>query len=180
METTKPISYDYKTTKVKREMEEMFTDAYRNLGWQVTSQVMAPGTLNTINISLKRDRHIHHKAELDDLQLTINHTLNAIEKIQDMKKHAGRGAGITVGTIGVLTFGGGMSMAMTLNGLGFMLGGIALGVVGIGIGFLGWLTAHLVKKHKLKTIEPELENTFAQFSQLCEDANQILSSGGKK
>lgn len=56
MENQNAISYDYKTVRVKREFETILTDAYQNLGYEVTNVSMAEGTLNSVNVSFKRDR----------------------------------------------------------------------------------------------------------------------------
>lgn len=170
------ISYDYKTVRVKRDMEVMLTDAYQNLGWEVTNTSMAEGSLTSVNVSFKRDRKIENKAELLKLQSKIDNSLSIIEKLQSKKKNAGVPEGITVGTIGVLAFGGGMSMPLTLSGIGFLIGGIALGVVGIGIGLLGWLTHNKIQKKKLAKIEPVMENELDKLSDLCEQANKLLKN----
>ena len=170
------ISYDYKTVRVKRDMEVMLTDAYQNLGWEVTNTSMAEGSLTSVNVSFKRDRKIENKAELLKLQSKIDNSLSIIEKKKKKKKNAGVPEGITVGTIGVLAFGGGMSMTLTLSGIGFLIGGIALGVVGIGIGLLGWLTHNKIQKKKLAKIEPVMENELDKLSDLCEQANKLLKN----
>ena len=170
------ISYDYKTVRVKRDMEVMLTDAYQNLGWEVTNTSMAEGSLTSVNVSFKRDRKIENKAELLKLQSKIDNSLSIIEKLQSKKKNAGVPEGITVGTIGVLAFGGGMSMTLTLSGIGFLIGGIALGLVGIGIGLLGWLTHNKIQKKKLAKIEPVMENELDKLSDLCEQANKLLKN----
>lgn len=170
------ISYDYKTVRVKRDMEVMLTDAYQNLAWEVTNTSMAEGSLTSVNVSFKRDRKIENKAELLKLQSKIDNSLSIIEKLQSKKKNAGVPEGVTVGTIGVLAFGGGMSMTLTLSGIGFLIGGIALGVVGIGIGLLGWLTHNKIQKKKLAKIEPVMENELDKLSDLCEQANKLLKN----
>ena len=174
MENEKVVSYDYKTVRVKREMEEMLTDAYQNLGWKVTSTIMAEGSLTSVNVSFKRDRKIKNKTELVSLQQKIDGTLSSIGSLQSKKKSAGLVESISTGTVGALVFGGGMSMALTLTGVAYMAGGIVLGVVGLGIGLLGWLVFNKVQKKKLAKLEPLLESEFDKLSELCEEANELL------
>lgn len=169
------IIYDYKTVRVRREMEEMLTDAYRNLGWEVTNTMMADASLRDVNISFKRNRKIINKNELNNMQEKIDLSLNNIRRLQSAKRNAGLKEALTVGTIGVLTFGGGMSMVMCRSGIDFLIGGIAIGVVGIGIGLLGWLTHTRLQKKKLKSLNPVLENEFDNLSNLCEEANKLLN-----
>lgn len=175
MENQKSITYDHKTVRVNRTMEAMLTDAYQNLGWELTNTTMAEGSLTNVNVSFKRNRKIENKMELNKLQEKIDTTLSNITNLQAKKKSAGVPEGVTVGCIGTLTFGGGMSMTLTLTGVGFMVGGIALGVVGIGIGLLGWLTHNKIQKKKLSKIEPLIESEYDKLSDLCEQANNIIN-----
>lgn len=170
----KAITFDYKTVRVKRSMEAMLTDAYEILGYEVTNTQMAEGSLNSVNVSFKRNRKIENKMELLKLQEKIDSTLNNIDKLSCAKKNAGIAEGVTVGTIGALTFGGGMSMVMCLEGLGFLIGGIALGVVGLGVGLLGWLTHNKVQKKKLEKLEPIYQSELDKLSDLCEEANKLV------
>ena len=169
----KPITYDYKTVRVKRSMEAMLTDAYENLGWEVTNTQMAEASLNAVNVSFKRDRKIANKSELNKLQLKIDASLEKLEKLQQAKKNAGVASGVTTGVVGALTLGGGMSMVMVLSGIGYLIGGIALGVVGIGIMLLGWLVHNKVQKKKLTKLEPLFQAELDKFSELCEEANKL-------
>lgn len=167
------VTYEYKTVRVKRELETALTDAYETLGWEVTNTVMAEGTLSQVNVSFKRNRKIEHKMELNRLQEKMDASLANIDKLQKNRKSAGVPEGITTGVVGALVLGGGMSMCMCLTGIGFMIGGIAIGVVGIGLGLLGWLVHNKVQKKKLAKIEPILESEFNKLSDLCEEANNI-------
>lgn len=173
-QTQNAITFDYKTVRVNRTMEAMLTDAYETLGYEVTNTQMAEGSLNQINVSFKRDRKIKNKVELLKVQQKIDASLTNINKLQNEKKNAGVPEGITVGVLGCLTLGGGMSMVMCLEGIGFMIGGIALGIVGIGIGLLGWLTHNKVQKKKLEKLEPVYQSELDKFSDLCEEANKLV------
>lgn len=175
MEGQKAVVFDYKTVRVKRETETMLTDAYATLGWEVTSTTVADASLSHINVSFKRDRKIAHKPELDVLQAKLDGCIASIEKLIAAKKSAGLPEALTVGTAGALTLGGGMSMIMTLDGIGFTVGGIAIGVVGIAIGLLGWLVHNKVKKKKLKKIEPLIDAEYDKFSDLCEQASELTA-----
>ena len=80
----KPLTYDYKTVRVKRDMEAMYTDAYENLGWEVTSTTLADASLSYVNVSFKRDRKIVNKTELNKLQDEIDEVLTNIEKTKSI------------------------------------------------------------------------------------------------
>lgn len=173
-EEKKAITYDYKTVRVQRSMEAMLTDAYENLGWEVTNTQMAGVGTNNVDISFKRDRKVVNKQELNKLQFKIDDTLEKIRKIQNQKGNAGVPEGIATGVVGALVLGGGMSMVMVLSGTAYLIGGIVLGVVGIGIGLLGWLVDNKIQKKKLAKLEPQYQEELDKLSDLCEEANKLL------
>lgn len=151
----------------------MLTDAYATLGWEVTATTMADVSLRYVNVSFKRDRKIEHKNELNVLQAKLDASIANIEKLSAAKKNAGLPQALTMGTIGALTLGGGMSMVMTLGGVGFMAGGIALGVVGIAVGLLGWPVHSKIKKKALTKLDPLTEEEYKKFSAVCEEAARL-------
>lgn len=174
METQKATSYDYKTVRVKRETETMLCDAYATLGWEVVNTTMADGSLSSVNVSFKRDRKTENKAELLRLQSKIDSVIASIEKLQASKKRAGVPEAVTLGTVGALMLGGGMSMVMAFGGgTALIAGGIALGVVGIAVGLSGWLVHSKVHSKKLSKIEPMLESEYNKLSDLCDEAGKL-------
>lgn len=170
MDNRKAASYDYKTVRVKRETEVLLSDAYSALGWEVVNTTIDGGTLTHVNVSFKRDRKVPQKTELLRLQSKVDSSIASIERLQTAKKNAGIPEAITVGTLGVITLGGGLSMVMVLGGMMYTLIGSAIGVAGIGIGLLGGLVHSKINKLKLAEIEPALESEFARLSDLCDEA----------
>ena len=156
-------------------MEAMTTDAYNNLGWEVTSTTMADMNLNYVNISLKRDRKVKDKQELIKLQSKIDKALYDIEKLQKQMKMAGRCESLSVGVVGALTFGGGMSMTMLLSGTAFLVGGIALGCIGVGISLLAYKVYKKIQDKKLVVLEPKHQTELDKLSSLCEEANALIA-----
>lgn len=168
------ITYDYKTIKIKREMETMTADAYANLGWEMTGSSVAEGAVFHVNLSFKRNRKIENKAQLLKLQEKIDSILLNIETLQNNKKTAGVIPSITVGIIGALTFGGGMSMTMLLEEIGYIIGGIAIGLTGIGIGLLAWAIYKKTKRNKISKLNPILESEYDKLADVCEEAHKYI------
>ncbi len=168
------ITFDYKTVKVKREMEVIVGDAYENLGWELVSSNSAEGSPFEVILSFKRDRKIENKIGLLKLQQKIDLCLAEIDTFQRKRKTGGIVAGISMGVVSALTFGGGLSMCLCLKGLGFMLGGIAIGLVGVGLGFLSWVIAKKVAKKKNEDLTPIIEQEFDNLADLCETARNIV------
>lgn len=166
-------SYDYKTIKVKREMETLVCDTYENLGWELTNTSSVESSLFYINLSFKRDRKTANKVELLKLQERADSTIASIENLQRKKKSAGMAGAITTGVVGTLTFGGGMSMCMLLKGIGYMIGGIALGVVGAGICALAYPIFKNINRKQSAKIQPMLESEYDKLADICEQAAKL-------
>ena len=167
------VSYDYKTIKVKREIETLVCDTYENLGWELTNTSSVEGSIFYVNLSFKRNRKIANKVELLKLQDKVDNIIASIDNLQNKKKNAGKASALSVGIIGTLVFGGGMSMCMLLQGIGYLIGGIALGLVGAGICGLAYPLFKKINKRENTKIDPLLENEFDKLSDLCEQAIKL-------
>lgn len=167
------VVYDYKTIKVKREIESLVTDTYENLGWELTNTSAVEDSIFSINLSFKRDRKINNKLELLKLQEKADSIISNIESLQSKKKNSGLIPAITTGVIGALVFGGGMSMCMLLQGIGYMIGGIALGLVGAGICVIAYPIFKNVNKKARVKIEPLIENEFDKLADVCENSAKL-------
>lgn len=167
------VSYDYKTLKVKREIEALVCDTYENLGWELTNTSSSEGSLFYINLSFKRDRKVSNKVELLKLQERADSVIASIENLQRKKKSSGTGASIATGVVGTLVFGGGMSACMLLKGVGYMLGGIALGIVGAGICALAYPLFKKINKKQSSNIQPILESEYDKLADICEQASKL-------
>lgn len=167
------VSYDYKTIKVKREIETLVTDTYENLGWELTNTSTVEGSIFYINLSFKRNRKIENKVELLKLQERADGVVANIEALQHKKKNAGLIGSLSTGIAGTLVFGGGMSMCMVLSGVGYMIGGIALGIVGASICALAYPLFKKVNKKQSTIIQPLLESEFDKLADICEEASKL-------
>ena len=168
-------SYDYKTIRIRRQLEAIVTDAYEALGWEMVGSSVSQGGIYHVNLSFKRNRKITNKTDLLKLQEKVDSTIINIEILLNKKKWAGMTSGIITGTIGALTLGGGMAMVMELGvGVaGWMIGGIALGIVGIGICLLGWLIGVKVKSSKGNRIDPMLEQEYNKLADICDEVKKL-------
>lgn len=167
------ITYDYKTIKVKREIETLVCDTYENLGWELANTSSVEGSIFYVNLSFKRNRKAENKVELLKLQEKADNVILNIESLQCKKKNAGLAGSLLVGIVGALTFGGGMSMCLLLKGVGFMLGGIALGLVGAGICALAYPLFNKINKKKAAAISPIIESEYDKLADICEQGAKL-------
>lgn len=169
------ITYDYKTIKVKKEFEHVAIDAYRNLGWELTTSSICEGNIFCINLSFKRNRKIENKMQLLKFGEQVDSIIKNIEILNNKKKSAGVTSGLTIGTVGALTFGGGMSMVLLNSAsLGFLIGGIALGVVGAAVALSAYFISRRNKTKTLMQVQPMLESEYDKLADICEQSNSLL------
>lgn len=172
-ENEKVITYDYKTVNVKREMEFMLTDAYEALGWELVCSAMSDSSLLYVSLSFKRNRKIKNKIELHKLQSKIDSTLQKIGVLQTKKSMAGMTPALSIGIGGALVFGGGLSMALLLSGIGGLVGGIILCVAGAAVATTAYPFYKKLSKKQLEKIEPMLETELDNLSDYCEQAANL-------
>jgi len=177
MEKKEFVIYDYRTVTVRRDMEAMTTDAYEALGWEAVGSSVSGVAIFHVNLSFKRDRKIKNKAELLKSQERIDSTLGNIETLQNKKKNAGTVPALVTGITGALVLGGGMSMVMELainpTVVGWMVGGIVLGVVGLVVCGLAWWVNRRVRRNAIKKIAPMLEDEYNRLSDICENTRVV-------
>jgi hypothetical protein len=181
MESKELIVFDYKTIRVARDLETVANDAYIALGYEPTGAGISDGAIFNVNLSFKRDRKIKNKSELLKLQDKIDITIANIETLRKAKDRAGDTVGLTTGIVGALTLGGGMSIIMTtnenlLNNIPLLAGGIAVGVVGIGICGFAWSLRNKIHKLKSTKIAAIIESEYDKLADLTEAAHKLLQN----
>lgn len=168
------VSFEYKTKRVKAKDQTRVIDLYESFGWEVTSTTHAPG--DSITLSLKRDRKLKHKRELVRLERQAE---NAFETINGLQRAKTLGANIFAyifGCVAVLILGGGMSLIMLKNSIPALIGGIALGVVGITLCAVNSLFYKKLAAKKTATLTPVIEDSEEKLANILEQGNELLQT----
>ena len=120
--------YEYKTINVKKSVKYRMLDATKAFGYEI---IETKDFLGTTVLSCKREE-ISHKDELAKSFDEVIKMINEIELLERTKKNRILIFTWIFGVIGLLTFGGGMSLVLKGNDtLPFRIGGISLGLLGI-------------------------------------------------
>lgn len=167
------VTYDYKTIKVRRDMENVASDSYRVLGWELTSSSVAEGAPTYVNLSFRRDRKIENKPQLIRLQDKIDVALSNIELLKKSEKSAGWAQAVITGILGTLIMGGGMSLIMTIGGIAATIAGVVLGIAGIGVVILShFLRKYLNRRTTLK-LNPIIDLEYDKLAEACEKCAEV-------
>ena len=167
------VSYEYATKTVKAKDQTKAMDMYEAFGWEVTATT--PTAIDGVTLSLKRDRKQKHKQELNKLERQSEETLTHIAKLQSAQTLGASIFAYIFGCIATLIFGGGMCLSMLVeNSIPALIGGIALGILGIALCSVNYLIYKKMAEKKTKQILPIIDQTEEKFANLLEKGNDLL------
>lgn len=169
------IAYEYKTISVKAKLQSRAIDMYEAFGWEITS--VEPSVVGSIILSLKRDRKIKHKAELNKIERQAEEIFEVINGLNKSKTSGASVFSYIFGTISALLLGGGMSLTMTIqNNVPAFAGGIILGIVGIVCCGINYLIYKKLVAKKTKSILPVIDDNEEKLANLLEKGNNLLNA----
>lgn len=172
MEEQDFISYEYATKTVKAQNQTRAMDLYESFGWEVSAT--SPAAVGSVTLSLKRDRKLKHRQELNKLERQAEELSAAIEKQNGAKTLGASVFGFTFGVFGALVLGGGMSLVMLVEGVPALACGIILGLLGIALCGVNYPIYKKIAEKKTKQLLPVIEGNEERLAGLLEKGNQLL------
>lgn len=121
------VSYEYAQVSAPKNLEPLYTDAYRSFGWTV--EATDGGGAQSVRIDLKRDREIRSRSVIQELQRKAEGALARITQLERSRKTVPTMVGIVLGLLGCVP------LAISV----FMITGGAAGLVSTGLGAIGLL-----------------------------------------
>lgn len=173
MEDKNFVAYEYKTKTIRAEEQPRVADMYEAFGWEITSASPAAGG---VALSLKRDRKIAHRQELNKAERQaedVYKTLSGLERAKTL------GAGVFAyifGIVSALVFGGGMSLIMTVQSTAALAGGIIMGVAGLVLCGVNYFIYRKLAAKKIAKVQPAIDENEEKFANLLERGNELLSA----
>lgn len=164
-------TYDYKTIVVKKENKYRVLDAAEAFGYVVIETKDLPAS---VVINLKRDANLSCKDELNKKFDEVLSLINEVAKIETKKKNKALCTALTIGIVGILTFGGGMSSVMTQEGWKFMALGIVLGVIGIILMLINEPIYRSILVKSISKYEPIIADNINKINELLKEANNLI------
>lgn len=163
--------YEYRDFTVKKSMQSVYADSFRNFGWIADGIGEAVGRMDSVVMKFKRDRKLRNKAELTRLQKQFEACVAEIVSLERSKVTKASVMAYIVGIIGC-AFMAGSVFAVTA-------GSIPLCVILAVPGFLGWIAPYLifrsVSRKRTEVVSPLIEQKYDEIYNVCERANSLLN-----
>lgn len=176
MEQKNFIAYEYVSKKVSAAEQNSNIDILQSLGYECLSVDPVGFTNDYVTINLRRDRKIKHKAELVKLEKKIDNELIAIARMKKEETSLGLIVCLSIGIIGTLILGGGMSLTMLqTEKTGLFILGIILGVLGICICATNDLIYKKIVSSKKDELEPKIDDGYEKITNICEQAYLLVN-----
>lgn len=169
------VAYEYRTVTAKAKDQAKAMDLYEAFGWEVTGTSVS--AIGGVTLSLKRDRKLKHKQELNKLERQAEETLDAIDGLQKSKTAGASVFAYLFGIVAALILGGGMCLVMLIeNSIPALVGGVVLGIVGLALcGVNYFIYTKLVAK-KTKDVLPVIDQTEEKLAGILEKGNDLLQA----
>ena len=168
------VSYEYRTVSAKADDQTRVIDLYEAFGWEVTGTSPA---VNGVTLSLKRDRHLPHRQELNKLERQAEDTFAALGGLERAKTLGASVFAYVFGCIAALVLGGGMCLCMLVEGSNpAFVGGVVLGVVGIALCGVNYAIYKRRVEKKTKSLLPVIDQTEEKLANILERGSDLLAS----
>jgi len=164
------VGFEYKEVTVKKTMQSVYLDSYKNFGWILEGKSDPFGKLDSITLKFKRNRKIRNKAELTRLQRQFDAYVVEIIRFEDSKKTKATAVAFVVGVIGT-AFVAGSVFAVIAGNVGTC---IILAIPG----FIGWIIPYLVFRSisgkKTEQVNLLINQKYEDLYIVSEKANELL------
>lgn len=164
------VGYEYAEVTVKRQRESIYTDNYRNFGWELERSSTPSKGSTFVTLKFKRDRKLRNKAELSRLQYQFDHIMDSVKMLERSKILKAATWAYIIGVLGT-AFMAGSVFAVTS-------GQITLCVVLAIPGLIGWIAPYWVYRsinhRKTDELNPIIDEKYDELYELCDQANNLL------
>lgn len=173
MENKDYVTYEYATKSVKAKDQTRAIDLYEAFGWEVTGTTSS--LTDGVTLSLKRDRKLKHKQELNRLERKAEEISGVIRNLEASKKRGGDIFAYAFGCFAALVLGGGMRLTMLIEGsIPALVGGIVLGILGIVLCAVNYPIYKRIVDRKTRQILPVIDDNEEKLANLLEQGNDLL------
>ncbi len=168
-EVAAPVTYEYTTVRVERDLESLYRDTYAGFGWVVDGYGSSVPNVNAVVLKLKRPRRIKNRPQVVELQRKAEQALTQITALEKSKDTSAFVTAISIGVVGCGLLAGSI-FAIDAGRWGVS---IPLGAIGL----LGWLVGYLaygrVRTRRSAVVTPLIDHQYDVVYEACEQAANL-------
>jgi hypothetical protein len=162
------IMNEYLEVTIKGSLVPLCSDCYRALGWTI---VDTSSGVDSIKMTLQRDRKIKHRVALCDLQRKCEVAFQAIERLENSKITKALAVALGIGLLGTAFLAGAV--------FAYLASQLPLSIILAIPGFLGWGLPYYIYRQILKKstdrMNPLIDENYDVIYEACEKASQLLA-----
>lgn len=167
------ITYEYRTKSVKVKDLTRTADLYEAFGWEIVSTERT--AVERVTLSLRRDRKLPHRQELNRLERQAEELSGTLDGLERAKRLRADIFAYIFGIVAALVLGGGMCMVMLIeDSVPALIGGIAVGVVGLVLCAVNYPVYRAMVAKKTEQVLPALDENEEKLADLLERGNDLL------
>ncbi|AJA47047.1 hypothetical protein CPAST_c09470 [Clostridium pasteurianum DSM 525 = ATCC 6013] len=194
------IGYEYKNVTVKSDIESLWTDGYKNFGWNleksrptivkhawgpirvmVSPLAIFPGSHfskmvrdheseTKVDLIFKRDKDIQRKGDLNRLQLQFENSAKEIDRLEKSKSTTAKIVAYSIGIVGTVFMAG--------STFSYLAGMLQLCIILAVPGFAAWILSYFlyktIKINKTKKLASPIEKQYDNVYEICKEANDLI------
>ena len=165
-------SFDYLNVTVDEKLCSQYMDGYQKFGWKQDENMQPEKNMGKVTLHMKRSRHIINKVELTRLQQHYEYCMEEIGALEDSKNSVPAMVSISCGLAGCGFVAGSVFAVTNTPPIIWLMVLLAIP------GFLLWVAAYfsynIVKKQRIKKVNPLIEAKYDEAYEVCNNAFQLL------
>ena len=165
-------SFDYLKVTVDEKLCSQYMDGYEKFGWKMDKNRKQEKNKGKVTLNMKRSRHIINKVELIRLQRHYESCMEEISALEASKESIPAMVSISCGLVGC-GFVAGSVFAVT-NTPPIMWLMVLLAIPGFFLWGASYLSYKMVKKQRIKKVNPLIEAKYDEAYEVCDKAIQLL------
>lgn len=170
-------NYDYIDVSVKNSRAQEFLDMYETFGWEEISREARGGYDDVLNVSFRRPHAVPAKDELQFLQVCAENEFNLMDKLENVRHAEPLTVGICFGGIGCALIAVGLTLAIILNTVAFIVAGCVLSACGLGLAVLAAVAARTLMKSGEKRCAEQCAIHEKNIRDICAQVLSLRENG---
>ena len=172
MKEQKIDSFDYLNVTIDEKYCSQYMDSYQKFGWRQDENMPSEKNMGKVTLYMKRSRHIINKVELTRLQQHYEYCMKEIEALEDSKNSVPAIVSLSCGLTGCGFVAGSVFAVTNTPPVIWLM--VLLAIPGFVLWGAAYFSYNMVKKQRIKKVDPLIEAKYDEAYEVCEKAFRLL------